>query len=140
MHLCFHLTNKCTLRKSVFSPEPVVMPVVQPFAIESNLNYYWFNVNRLLAVYALKYVFINYCNKIKMESFRSTQSVEWDTLDNYERAGTVLNYIAALTALLMSIFMFKSEDGLSKKKLMYVFLFIFILVTIGNTAFVVKTS
>jgi hypothetical protein len=66
--------------------------------------------------------------------------VEWDTLDKYERAGTVLNYIAALSALLMSIFMWKSEDGLPKKKLMFVFLFIFILVSVGNTAFVVKTN
>jgi len=66
--------------------------------------------------------------------------VEWDTLDKYERAGTVFNYIAALTALFMSLFMWKSEDGLPKKKLVYVFIFIFILVTIGNTAFVVKTD
>lgn len=66
--------------------------------------------------------------------------VEWDTLDKYERAGTVLNYFASLTALLMTFFVWRAEDEIPKKKLMAVFLFIFILTVVGNTAFVVKTS
>ncbi len=62
---------------------------------------------------------------------------EWETLDKYERAGTVLNYVAALAALAMAILLWKEENC---KKIKYAFLFIFVLVSIGNTAFVVKTG
>jgi hypothetical protein len=65
----------------------------------------------------------------------------WETCDNYEKAGIVLNYIAALAALLSWGYLAKNGNvELSNKKLMGIFAFILILVTIGNTAFVVKTS